>query len=482
MEISRTVKSDKSTFDTAIAAIALVKDDPAPLHIQLAAELKRLILKRILPSGARLPASRPLAEELGVSRVTVVSAVNELIAEGYAEGRRGSGVFVASDLPEQTLLSAPSVAAVAPLFSLFSPLSPLLSPLRHSAPEVRLFPHETWARLVLRVWRDPSGALLGHSDPAGFLPLRQAIAEHLALFRGMRADAVQVIVTSGAAEAVEVIARTLLKPGDPIFIEEPGYPQIWHTLRELALSPIHVPVDLDGFDIARAKGEAAAALVTPSRHFPTGATMPLSRRLALIEWAKREDGWIIEDDYDSEYRYRGRPMPALQSLDERGRVIYAGSFSKTMLPGLRLGFLVAPPALVQRLVETIAARGPRASLMMQPVLSHFMAEGHYGAHIRRMRRLYAKRQAVLLGAIDRDARGILSAEPEPAGMHLVCTLMNGMDDREAEARARSAGITAAALSGYFTGEPTRQGLLLGYAGFDEKTIEEAVLKLADRLR
>lgn len=475
-------KLDKSTSDAALAALTLARGDGTPLHVQLATELKRLILQRVLPPGSRLPASRGLAEELGVSRITVVKAVSELIAEGYAEGRRGSGVYVAADLPEHSLQAAVPPAAPAPRFHVFSALSPLLSPLRPAAPEVRLFPHETWARLMLRTWRKPDPHLLGSADPLGWLPLRQAIAEHLALFRGMRAGAHQVIVTSGANEAVEVIARSLLKEGDRILVEEPGYPSLWRTLGELALEIVRVPIDGDGFDIARAGGKARAAAVTPSRHYPTGATMPLARRLQLIEWAIAEDAWIIEDDYDSEYRYRGRPLPALASLDERGRVLYVGSFSKTMLPGLRLGFLVVPAALADRFAATIAARTPRAALMMQPVLARFIAEGHLGAHIRRMRRLYAKRQAALIAALARHGRGILSAEPEPAGMHLVCTLTNGMEDREAEARARAAGLSAPALSAYFAGPPTREGLLLGYAGFDEETIDDAIARLARCLR
>jgi GntR family transcriptional regulator/MocR family aminotransferase len=480
MEISRTRESDKSTSDAALAALTLARDDPQPLRIQLVNELKRLILQRILLPGAKLPASRPLAEELGVSRVTVVQAMDELIAEGYADGRRGSGVYVAPDLPDHTLKMPGVVAHHSP--PLLSSLSLLSSPLRPGAPEVRLFPHETWARLMLRAWRVPAEGLLAAPDPAGWPPLRRALAAHLALFRGMALDPAQVIVTSGANEAVEIIAHTLLARGDGVLIEDPGYPSMWRTFGELGLRTHHVRVDEDGFNIAKPAGGARAALVTPSRHYPTGVTMPLARRLALIDWASHTDGWIIEDDYDSEYRYRGRPLPALTSLDESGRVIYLGSFSKTMLPGLRLGFLVVPRALVERFARTIAERGARASLMMQPVLQRFIAEGHYATHIRRMRRLYGRRQAALLAAIARHASGILEAAPEPAGMHLVSRLMNGIDDREAEARAAQAGIIASALSRYFAGEPARQGLLLGYAGFDEETIADAVARLAQALK
>jgi GntR family transcriptional regulator/MocR family aminotransferase len=477
MKSARLGRNEQATSDAALAAFSLAHGDQTPLRVQLANELKRLILQRILQPGSKLPASRSLAEELGVSRVTVVSAIEELVAEGYAEGYRGSGVYVSGDLPEQTL-EMPVKDTSATLES--SQLAPL-SPLRPAAPEVRLFPHETWARLMLKTWRAPDEALLGLTDPMGWPPLRQAIAEHLAAFRGMLVSPHQVIITSGANEALEAIARTLLEPGDRVFVEEPGYPTIWRTLADTGLVTRHVPVDRDGFDIANAEGEAAAALVTPSRHYPTGVTMPLARRLGLIEWALKRESFIIEDDYDSEYRYRGRPLPALASLDEGGRVLYVGSFSKTMLPGLRLGFLVVPPALADRFVRTVAERGPRASLMMQPVLARFIAEGHLGAHIRRMRRLYARRQATLIAAIARDAEGILSAQAEPAGMHLVCRLTN-MDDRQAETLASEAGIAASALSRYFAGAPSRQGLLLGYAGYDEQTIDDAVKRLGDALR
>jgi GntR family transcriptional regulator/MocR family aminotransferase len=470
-------KSSQSSSSAALAALSLNRGTGEPLYGQLASELKRLILARVLPPGSKLPGSRSFAEELGVSRATIVQAFDELVAEGYADSRQGSGLYIASELPDAGHHAAAQPVSAAPRIG---PPAALL--LRPAMPEVRLFPHELWAKLMQRTWRAPEDGLLVPPDPAGWPPLRSAIASHLGAFRSMQVGPEQVMITSGANESMEVIAAALLSRGDQVFVEEPGYPSMWHTLADLGLETAHIPVDDEGFDIGRASGRAKAALVTPSRHYPLGVTMPLARRLALLEWARSEAGWIIEDDYDSEYRYRGRPLPALMNLDDGERVIYIGSFSKTILPGLRLGFLVVPAVLADRFHGTIARRGPRAALMMQPVLARFIAEGHYGTHIRRMRRLYAKRQAVLLEALRRYADGILSANPESGGMHIICRLMNGMDDCEAAARAATAGIAASALSGYFAGPPTRQGLLLGYAGFDEPAIDGAIRRLVTVLK
>jgi GntR family transcriptional regulator/MocR family aminotransferase len=288
-------------------------------------------------------------------------------------------------------------------------------------------------------------------------------------------------VTSGAAEAAELLAQSVLARGDTVLVEEPGYPLMHKVLAEIGLELEPVAVDGEGFDIAKASKPARAVLVTPARHYPLGATMPLARRLALLDWARNAGAVIIEDDYDSEYRYHGRPLPALMGVDEAGVTIYLGSFSKTMLPGLRLAFLVAPQVLLAPIAAAMRERGPRVSLMMQPVLAEFMRQGHYATHIRRMRRLYARRQKVLIAAIEKHGKGILRASPEPAGMHVIATLENGMDDREASRRAGLAKIVAPAVSDYFMGKPTRRGLALGYAGFDEATIEAGVKSLVAAL-
>lgn len=470
----------QTTFgEAALASISLDRADREPLHRQLAAELKRLILAQTIAPGARLPSSRIYAEELGVSRATVVAAVDELVAEGYAEGRHGSGVFVAPDLPDHVLRAAQQVA---PATETALPRPDDVRPFQPAAPELALFPHEIWAKLMLKTWRNPVRELLASPDPLGWAPLRLAIADHLRAFRGMRCAPEQVVITSGAGEALELLGQSILKRGDKIIIEEPGYVLIRRTFTELGFTTAPIPVDADGLDIARGPKDARAAVVTPARHYPLGMTMPLARRLALLDWARQHGTWIIEDDYDSEYRYHGKPLPALMGVDDAGVVISLGSFSKTMLPGLRIGYLVVPHTLINDMSAVMRERGARVSLFLQPVLADFMRLGHYAIHIRRMRRLYTKRQAALRDAIQRHAQGVLATTPEPAGMHLICTLENGMDDREASRRAAATGLLAPALSDYFAGKPFRRGLVLGYAGFDEAVIDASIRKLADALR
>jgi GntR family transcriptional regulator/MocR family aminotransferase len=470
----------QSTFgEAALAGISLDRTEREPLHRQLASELKRLILAQTIAPGARLPSSRVYAEELGVSRATIVAAVDELIAEGYAEGRHGSGVFVAPDLPDHVLRAA---AQAAPLAESVLPRPDEVRPFQPAAPELALFPHEIWAKLMLKTWRNPIRDLLSSPDPLGWAPLRLAIADHLRAFRGMRCAPEQVVITSGAGEALELLAQSILKRGDKVLIEEPGYVLIRKTFSELGLKTVSIPVDADGLDIAKGPRDARAAVVTPARHYPLGMTMPLARRLALLEWARLRKTWIIEDDYDSEYRYHGKPLPALMGVDEAGIVISLGSFSKTMLPGLRIGYLVVPHALINDISAVMRERGARVSLFLQPVLADFMRLGHYAIHIRRMRRLYTKRQLALREAIARHAGDVLATTPEPAGMHLICTLTNGMNDRDASRRAAKVGLLAPALSDYFAGQPFRQGLVLGYAGFDETVLDASIKKLAEALR
>lgn len=480
MKRATSKREGQSTYaDSALAGISLDRADREPLHRQLASELKRLILAQTLAPAARLPSSRVYAEELGVSRATVVAAIDELVAEGYAEGRHGSGVFVAPDLPDHVLRAA---GQAAPVPGNALPRPDEVRPFQPAAPELGLFPHETWAKLMLKTWRNPIRELLSSPDPLGWAPLRLAIADHLRAFRGMRCAPEQVVITSGAGEALEVLAQSIFTRGDKVVMEEPGYVLTRRTFSELGLKTVSIPVDSEGLDIAKGPRDAKAAVVTPARHFPLGITMPLARRLALLEWARLRKTWIIEDDYDSEYRYHGKPLPALMGVDDAGVVISLGSFSKTMLPGLRIGYLVVPRSLIDHISAVMRERGARVSLFLQPVLAEFMRQGHYAVHIRRMRRLYAKRQVALRSSIERHAGDVLEAAPEPAGMHLICALRNGLNDREASKRAAAAGFIAPALSDYFAGEPFRQGLVLGYAGFDDAVIDASIRKLAQALR
>lgn len=474
---------NKATSDASILSVALDRKLAEPLHSQLARHLRQLILERRVRPGEKLPASRVLAEELSVSRVTTTAAMDQLISEGYAEGRRGAGVFVAADLPDY----APDVAAT-PVAHGTLPAPEAVKPFESVMPDLRNFPHRIWARLFDQVWRSPEPALMAKADPLGWAPLRAAIAGHLSDWRGVSCDPAQIVVTSGLAEAIALIAQTVLKRGDVVLVEDPGHHILRRSLASNGLTWRPSDVDEHGFDIQRALHEspsARAAAVTPSRQFPLGVTMPLGRRLELLEWSADNGTFVIEDDYDSEYRYQGQPLPALMSLDDRGRVIYVGSFSKVMFPALRLGFVVMPVPLMTLASAAMSDLGPRASLIAQPVLARFMQDGTFATHIRRMRRLYLRRQRALVSAIETHAADLLEVQPSPAGMHAIARfrpeLARRMSDEEGAKRATAGGVTTRALSSHYAGRPVQQGLVLGYAGFDEAEIEDGVQRLASAL-
>ncbi len=489
-----------------------------PLHRQLYDGLRQAILGRRLAPGARLPSSRALAAELGLSRNTVLAALDQLMSEGYVAGRSGSGTFVAAALPDPAPTrpspsaarsSAPSpssgLAGTIPLDALSHRGQRLAGRLGSGAvPAVRVpagpvafapgvpaldgFPFELWARLLARHWRRPPAALALGGDPAGHPALRAAIADHLRRVRAVACDAEQVIVLSGIRQAVDLTVRLLLDPGDSVWLEEPGFSGLRAVLGAAGLRVVPVPVDEEGLDVAAgamAAPGARLACVAPSHQYPLGVVMSLRRRLDLLAWAREAAAWVIEDDYHSEYRYAGRPLAAMQGLDRDGRVIYVGTFSKVMFPSLRVGYLVAPPGLVAGFEAARAALDDHAPMTPQPALADFIAEGHYAAHLRRMRRLYQARQQALLDAASRHLSGLLEVAPDEAGMHLVADLAPAlaarMDDIAAASRAAVAGIATSAVSGYYMGAARRQGLMLGYAAFDETEIDAAARRLARAL-
>jgi len=483
----------------------------SPLHRQLYEGLRKAILAGRLAPRGRLPSSRALAAELGISRNTVLSAFEQLAGEGYLEARQGSGSRVAAMLPDPP---AP-VAAGSPASRRLRPAKPepdaakpglsrrgLALTAAFSAraargqgafapavPDLEIFPFELWSRLLARGWRRPDPDMALGRDPAGYPPLRAAIADYLRRVRAVRCEPEQIIVLSGIRQAVDLAVRLLLDAGDRVWLEEPGYAGVREVLRAAGATLVPVPVDGEGLSVkagAKQAPDARLACVAPSHQYPLGTVMSLGRRLELLAWARGAGAWIIEDDYDSEFRYAGRPLAALQGLDADGRVIYVGSFSKVLFPSLRLGYLVAPPALVDGFTAARATLDDHAAMTAQPALAAFIAEGHFAAHIRRTRKLYAARQSALLTAAERHLTGLLELTPASAGMHLLARLaprlIARMDDREATARAAAHGIAVAPLSAFHMTNPRRQGLLLGYAGVPEPQIEPAVKRLATALR
>ena len=482
------MQAKHTAAEASLLSVSLDREAKAPLHAQLADQLRRLILSGRLPTGSKLASSRKLSAELSVSRVTVVTAMDQLQSEGYIETRQGSGVFVTADLPDGTVLRHGHGQGSGVDKPFVMPQAPEVRPFQTFLPDLSLFPHRQWARTFDKVWRQPDAALLAHQDPFGWPALRVAIADHLAAWRGIACSPEQIIVTAGTRDAIDLIAKSAFRRGDIVLVEDPGYASLGLALADGGLTVRPVPVGPQGFDIAQGTAlapDAKSAVVTPSRQFPLGMTLPVARRLDLLAWARGADGLLIEDDYDSEFRYSGAPLPALMSLDEHGAVVYLGSFSKVLSPTFRLGFLVAPPRLVEPIRDRLRATGPRVSFLVQPVLARFMAEGHFAAHVRRMRRVYGQRRDVLSEALAEQLCDVLEIGDLSAGMHTVVRLRDDRASAETDtaiaARALEAGLVLHPLSSYYAGKPRSQGLVLGYAAFDKARLVEGVRSLSDVL-
>jgi GntR family transcriptional regulator/MocR family aminotransferase len=485
-----------------LAAIALDASNAKSLYQQLYDNLRAAVLSRRLAPGTRLPSTRLLASELGVARNTVVTAFEQLIAEGYFESRTGDGTYVSSALPDDMLVvRARETRRAAPAGSpvRLSTLSQDVAaarlgiwgsdadprPFRPDMLALDQFPVHIWTRLLNRHWRTPAVRLLGYGDPAGYRPLREAIAVYLGAARGVRCTWEQVIVTAGAQQGLDLAVRTLLNPGDTVWMENPGYRGMRGALIAVGAEVAPVPVDRDGLvveaGIATAPG-ARAAYVSPSHQYPLGVTMSLPRRLALLDWAKRTQAWLFEDDYDSEYRYTGRPLSSLQGLDTAGRVIYIGTFSKVLFPALRLGYLVAPPNLMEAFTRLRALTDRQSPTIEQAVLANFIEQGHFARHIRRMRALYAERQAALVSSLLANFDDQLAIIAADAGLHVACWLPPGVDDRQVAQATLAQGVETTPISINAVAPLARSGLVLGYAALTTEQIQKGVQMLRQALR
>lgn len=469
---------NRPLLGTSASEIGIDRTDREPIQSQIARQIRSLVLNGRLRPQAKLPSTRTLAEELDVARATVVEAYEQLLSEGYVETRSGSGTRVAHELPEALLTP----------HALRAPLSRIKSehrrepakPFRHGLVDWESFPHDEWGRLLGRFWRNPPIALLEHNDVFGWLPLRQAIARHLFEWRGISSEAEQVIITGGGTDAFDLINRAVLAEDDKVWFEEPGYPTARRVFSMGGVRTVAIPVDAEGLMVARGRdtaGDARAAFVTPARQYPTGVTMPLTRRLELLDWAAEAGAIVIEDDYDSEYRYVGRPLPALMSLDAHARVIYSGTFSKVFSPILRLGFIVVARAMIARFCQERIAHGAPPSLVTQPALAEFMNSGAFAIHIRRMRRIYAARRAALIAALKPADGKLFTIDASPSGLMLLLRLPKESNDEKLTQSLAAKGIEVQSLSSHYTGRKREQGLLLSFAGFAEKELRTAAEKL-----
>lgn len=493
---------DNSNFKASLSSLLLQRDSAVPMHRQIHGQVRSLILAGTLLPGMKLQSTRTLAVELGCSRNTVLMAFEQLYAEGFLQAGERSAIHVARDLPRHLLVPAPAPVPVPSAgAAAFKPSRlgaalmqhervdwQMLSEFSSGLPDHGSFPYELWTRLYRRVWTNPAPALMRNRDPLGYLPLRSALAAHLRASRGLHCSAEQIVITTGTSNSLDLISRLFLDPGEEVWVEEPGFLEARFVLMAAQAKLVPVAVDTEGLEVAagvRAAPRARMAVVAPSHQFPLGSTMSLTRRLELLDWATRANAWVLEDDYDSEFRYGGPSVAALQALDRTGRVFYMGTFSKTILPNLRLAYIVVPAAVADFVAAGRARLHGHTSFQAQPVLAAFIEEGYLATHLRRMRKLYAGRQAALCRAVARHLDGWIDVAPDTLGIHLIGhfteALRSRMDDVEASRRAATAGVVVHPLSRYYLQAPLRHGLVFGYAGMQEAVIERRIALLAQAL-
>jgi GntR family transcriptional regulator/MocR family aminotransferase len=478
--------------------IAVDRQSGTPLHRQIYDALRAMILDRRLESGQQLPSTRALADELGISRIPVLDAYSQLLAEGFIESRSGAGTFVGLSLSDQFA----SVRSVAP-YPAREAASEEISQLARLLPVERTpwfpssgafsvgqiaydhFPFRIWSDMVTRHARRVRALSLNYADPLGLEEFREAIAGYLRSSRAVRCDASQIMIVNGSQHALDLTARVLLDPNASAWIEEPGYELLRHTLVLSGCRLVPVPVDGEGLDTAagiQLDATARAAFVTPSHQYPLGATMSPARRLQLLEWAHRQHAWIVEDDYDSEYRYETMPVASLQGLDPGSRVVYIGTFSKTLFPSLRLGYIVIPPALIERFLAVRRANDLFPSPLYQSVLTDFIEAGHFARHVRKTRHLYAERCKALTHAVKAQLGDEIEVLGAQAGMHLVITLPANYSDRKIAAHAAHKGLWLWPLSAAYLGSKPRQGFILGFGGTKADAMPSQVRRLHEAIR
>lgn len=475
------------------------KQSALALHVRVQRAIRQLILDGILDVGKPLPSSRTLAKSLEISRDTVESAYSQLHAEGFIERRVGSGSFVsarAQHLPNRGTQRRSAVQTTALSLrgnAIFrnGGVRDFLLPRAFApgVPETRNFPLHIWERLERQVLKAYGTTALLHSPPQGMEPLRRAIADYVNLERGANATPERVLVLTSSQQAMTLCATVLLDVGDRIFIEDPVYHGARKAFDAAGLESVPIPLDTDGLQVDRllevvqnTDEPVKAVFLTPSHQFPTGTTLALDRRLALIEWARQHQGWIIEDDYDSEFHYAGKPTACVQGLDPCERTVYIGTFTKSMFPGLRIGYMVLPTALVEPMTIARTLLDGHSAPIPQLTLARFIADGHFGAHIRTMRTIYAKRRDVLAELIKIHLSDWVEVHVPHGGMQMPCLLIRDISESAVIISAKQAGVELLGLTALHAANTSRAGFLMGFAAHTPHELETAIKKLANILR
>src|SRR5499427_4263779 len=462
-----------------------------PLSRQIYMQVRSAVLSGALRAGTRVPSSRVMASQLGVARASVVSAYEQLLAEGYVESRHGSGTFISGEVAGLATrrrsaplaikrAAMPTSARAFPDFER-SAVQGEARPFNTGRTLIDARTAETWRSLTHRAVRRLGPNDLGYADPAGLAELRANICDYLRVARAVRCDPEQVVITGGTQQAIDIAIRVVLTPGDEVWVEDPGYPLTHAQLLLAKARPHAIPVDTQGLIVdagERAAPRARAAFVTPSHQFPTGVTLSMARRLELLAWARQRGAFIVEDDYTSEFRYSGPPLASLQGLDDTEQVIYVGTLNKALFPGLRIGYAVVPRALLRAFVGARYLIDRQPPTLQQAVVSEFMQQGHFAAHIRRMRQLYREQRDALAQTLMRRATDRLDVAVPDQGMHLVAYLRDGTSDIAIEAAAQRTGIVVRAISRFYSTARPRPGLMLGFSGFPRQLIVPSAAPLA----
>jgi len=462
-----------------------------PLSRQIYMQVRSAVLSGALRAGTRVPSSRVMAERLGVARASVVSAYEQLLAEGYVESRRGSGTFISNGVAgltdarrrAQRAIKRAAIVTSARAFPDFerSAVQGDARPFNTGRTLIDARTAETWRSLTHRAVRRLGADDLGYADPAGLMELRTNICEYLRVARAVRCEPDQVVITAGTQQAIDIAIRILLAPGDEVWVEDPGYPLTHAQLLLAKVRPHAIPVDEEGLIVdagRRTAPRSRAVFVTPSHQFPTGVAMAMARRLELLAWARESGAVIVEDDYTSEFRYSGPPLASLQGLADSEQVIYVGTLNKALFPGLRIGYAVVPSSLLRAFVGARYLIDRQPATLQQAVVSEFMQQGHFAAHIRRMRALYREQRDALAEVLTRRAAGRLDVSLPDQGMHLIAYLRDGSSDTAIETEARRDGLIVRAISRFYRKARPRPGLMLGFSGFPRQLIVPAAARLA----